>query len=72
VRTPHNDIILLGQRIRALREERGLTQAALAKQLGVSRPLVNAYETGKQAPRFCHLVKLHRVLGIPRGALLAA
>lgn len=36
--------------IRALRSERGWSQAALADQLGVSRQSVNAIETGKYDP----------------------
>ena len=36
--------------IRALRTERGWSQAALADQLGVSRQSVNAIETGKYDP----------------------
>ena len=36
--------------IRALRAERGWSQAALADELGVSRQSVNAIETGKYDP----------------------
>ncbi|NQY12762.1 MAG: helix-turn-helix transcriptional regulator [Henriciella sp.] len=36
--------------IRALRTERGWSQASLADQLGVSRQSVNAIETGKYDP----------------------
>ena len=36
--------------IKALRTERGWSQAALADQLGVSRQSVNAIETGKYDP----------------------
>lgn len=37
-------------RLRALREERGWTQGALADQLQVSRQTVNALETGRYDP----------------------
>ena len=36
--------------IRALRAERGWSQAALADQAGVSRQSINAIETGKYDP----------------------
>jgi len=36
--------------VRALREERGLSQAALGEALGVSRQTVNSIETGKYDP----------------------
>lgn len=36
--------------VRERREERGLSQAALGDQLGVSRQTVNSIETGKYDP----------------------
>ncbi len=36
--------------IRRLREQRGLSQAALGAELGVSRQTVNSLETGKYDP----------------------
>lgn len=36
--------------IRALREEQGLSQAALGAALGVSRQTVNSLETGRYDP----------------------
>ncbi len=38
----------LGQRIRALREDRGLTLAAMAAELGVSGAYLSALEHGKR------------------------
>lgn len=40
-------------RIRELRAARGLTQAALADLLDVSRQTVNALETGRYDPSTC-------------------
>ena len=36
--------------IRRLREQQGLSQAALGEQLGVSRQTINSLETGKYDP----------------------
>lgn len=36
-----------GRLLRALRKERGLTQAALAELIGVSQAIVSAWETGR-------------------------
>lgn len=36
--------------VRMLREERGLSQAALGSELGVSRQTINSIETGKYDP----------------------
>jgi putative transcriptional regulator len=37
-------------RVRALRQERGLSQAALGTALGVSRQTINSIETGRYLP----------------------
>ena len=41
---------ILPQRLRALREEKGLTQEKLAKELGVARMTIVCYESGKNSP----------------------
>jgi len=40
----------LGQRIKDLREELGLTQEAFSKQLGISKSAIGMYETNKREP----------------------
>lgn len=40
----------MSERLRALRAERGWTQAELGQRLGVSRQAVNALESGKHDP----------------------
>jgi transcriptional regulator with XRE-family HTH domain len=47
-----------GERLKALREERRMTQGQLAKILGVSTPSVTDYEMGKKTPRPDRLIKL--------------
>lgn len=49
--------------IRTLRTERGLSQAALADQLGVSRQSVNAIETGKYDPSLPMAFAIARLFG---------
>lgn len=41
---------VLGERLKALREEKGITQGHLAKMLNVSRSSVANYETGAREP----------------------
>lgn len=41
---------ILGQRIKDLREENGLTQEDLAKKLGISKSTIGMYETNKRKP----------------------
>jgi transcriptional regulator with XRE-family HTH domain len=40
-----------GARLKALRDERGLTKTALAKEAGCSRYAIHLYEQGDRSPR---------------------
>ena len=51
-------------RVVAYRVEHGLSQASLARQLGVSQPLVARLETGEHEPTFSTLTRLSRKLGM--------
>ena len=47
--------------IRRMREEAGLSQGALATELGVSRQTINAIETGKYDPSLPLAFRLARL-----------
>jgi putative transcriptional regulator len=51
--------------LRALRESRGWTQAAVADRLGVSRQTVNALETGRYDPSLPLAFRLAGLFGRP-------
>ncbi len=53
----------LRPRIRELRERAGLSQAALAEAVGVSRQTWIAVEAGRQVPSALHALKIARALG---------
>jgi len=53
-----------GATIRHLRESRGLTQSALAEQIGVSSKTVSKWETAKGLPDISLLQPLAQALGI--------
>ena len=55
----------LSNRLRDLRAERDLTQAALAELVGVSRKTVNTVENGVFVPSTLLALKLARALGRP-------
>ena len=55
----------LGNRLRDLRAERELTQAALAELVGVSRKTINTVENGVFVPSTLLALKLARALGCP-------
>ncbi len=62
---------MLGDRVRELRQERGLTQGRLAELAGVSRQLVGAVEAGRHLPRVDSAAAIARMLGTTVEALLA-
>lgn len=53
-----------GMTIKVLREKRGITQAALGDQLGVSSKAVSKWETGKGLPDIALLQPLGEALGV--------
>lgn len=61
----------LRNRLRELRAERDLTQAALAEMVGVSRKTINTIENGVFVPSTLLALKLARALGLPVEALFS-
>ncbi len=53
----------IGDRIKALRNEKGWTQTQLGKKLGVSGVSVTNWEKGKNELRYDNAIQLARVLG---------
>ena len=41
----------IGDKLKSLRSERGLTQDQVAQDLGISRSAINAYELDQRTPR---------------------
>lgn len=59
----------LGNRLKTMRSEAGLTQADLAEQVGVSRKTINTVENGIFVPSTLLALKLARALGAPVEAI---
>jgi putative transcriptional regulator len=55
----------LRNRLKALREGAGWTQAALADRLDVSRQTVNALETGRYDPSLPLAFRISRLFAVP-------
>jgi len=53
--------------IRELRRERGLTQADLARAIGISVSTVGTYESGRARPSASVLAKIREVYGVEIG-----
>ena len=54
----------LGQAVRHFREEAGLTQAELARQVGLQQSHLSELESGKMTEQTRRLVSLFRALGV--------
>ena len=52
-------------RVRELRQGRGLSQAQLAEAMGVSRQTINAIETGRYTPSLPLAIALARYFALP-------
>ena len=60
------------QNLKALRLERGLTQAALARRAGLASTAISMYELGQRQPDLDRLERLAQALDAPTSALLAS
>jgi transcriptional regulator with XRE-family HTH domain len=61
----------LGAIIQKLRKDRGLTQAALGKKIGLSEAAVQAWEAGRNQPGLAELQALSQALGVPASTMVA-
>lgn len=61
---------MFGKRIVELRKQRGLTQAELARSIGISRSALSLYEIEKREPDIETLNKLASLLEVPVGYIL--
>ena len=61
---------MIADKVKMLREKRGITQAELAKQLGITRAGVNAWEMGISVPSTQYIVELALFFGVSADYLL--
>ena len=59
-----------GEKIAALRREKGLSQEALGERLGLSRQAVSKWEADQAVPTMDNLMELSRLFGVPVDTLL--
>lgn len=62
---------ILGKKIRAARERKGLDQKECAAALGVAQSTWSEWETGESAPRTKRWKDIARFLGMRLGSFLA-
>jgi transcriptional regulator with XRE-family HTH domain len=61
----------LGNRLRQLRKQRGLTQRSLAQRLGVSTPALCRWEKGQTLPRKSNILAFANAFNLSEAELLA-
>lgn len=61
---------MIADRIKNLREKKGITQSELAKLLGITRSSVNAWEMGISVPSTQYLVELANTFHISTDYIL--
>lgn len=61
---------MIDARIQKLREQSDLTQAELARKLGISRSSVNAWEMGISVPSTQYIVELAQIFGVSTDYIL--
>ena len=64
-------ILFIADRIKTLREKKGMTQTQLAKRLGISRSAVNSWERSLSTPSTIYLAELSRIFGVSADYLLS-
>ena len=52
------------EKLKALREARGLTQQQVAQRVCISKAMISAYETASKAPSIEVLIRLSRLFGV--------
>lgn len=65
------DMILLKDRIKELREKKGLLQKEFARKIGVSTPTISAWEQGSRFPNSTQRKKICEFFGITEADLFA-
>ena len=64
------ELLTMAERIKFLREKLELTQAEIARRLGISRAGVNAWEMGLSVPSTQYVVELAKIFGVSTDYLL--
>ncbi|WP_433151291.1 helix-turn-helix domain-containing protein [Actinomadura nitritigenes] len=65
------DLVVLGERVQALRRDRALTLQRLAEAAGVSVSMLSSVERGRKAPTIVVLARIADGLGVPLADLVA-
>lgn len=60
----------LGQNLKRIRTEKGISQNKIARTLGIDRAFISNIENGKTNPTLATIVKLAKAIGVSIGELM--
>lgn len=60
----------IGERIKKIRQEKGLSQKELGEKLNVSQQMIGQWETGKSNPKLANLQKIATTLSVSTNTFL--
>jgi transcriptional regulator with XRE-family HTH domain len=63
-------MVNMGERLRALRLEKRITQTEMSRRIGVSKAMLSAYELEQRAPSYEVLIRLAAFFGVTSDFLL--
>ncbi len=63
-------MVELGSTLKRLRLKKGMTQADIAKDLGLTKSVISAYETGLRLPSYDILIHIATIFGVSTDYLL--
>lgn len=61
---------IIAERLKQIREERGMAQAAVAEEIGTTESAICRWEKGKHEPSACNIVALCVLFGVSADWLL--
>ena len=60
----------LGERLKELRKQQGLTQVQVSERLGLSKAVISSYEVASRHPSYDILIKMAALYGVTTDYLL--
>lgn len=63
-------MLILGDKLKALRKAKGLTQVQVAERIGVSKAVISSYEVSGRSPSYDILIKLAYLYNVSTDYLL--
>ena len=63
-------MVIIGEKLRALRNEKRITQAEMSRRTGITSVMISSYELEQRQPSFETLIKLAAFFGVTTDYLL--